>query len=214
METISQAAIVLQSVPFRDADLIVSLLGKDTGRVTAMAKGARRSKKRFLGGINEFDCGTFDLERRRSSDKRYVLVDIRERKIFAKLRENFRAFTLSAFCLETTRCFAVEGDPEGRNWFGPLFLALRALDEAENDNKRFAIAAYFGLLTLKMSGYHVLDDSVRLDDEVRTWLDAMDDASAPIVPFEEQTTKDGFWSLVRYMESTLGHGLKTTAQCR
>ncbi|OGQ04652.1 MAG: DNA repair protein RecO [Deltaproteobacteria bacterium RIFCSPLOWO2_01_44_7] len=40
-------AIVLRHIKYGDADLIVSLLTKEEGKIGGLAKGARRSKKRF-----------------------------------------------------------------------------------------------------------------------------------------------------------------------
>ncbi len=44
-------AILLRSVPYGEADRVVTLLGRDTGRLSAMARGARRSVRRFGGGL-------------------------------------------------------------------------------------------------------------------------------------------------------------------
>ena len=45
------AAILLRSVPYGEADRVVTLLGASTGRLSAMARGARRSLRRFGGGL-------------------------------------------------------------------------------------------------------------------------------------------------------------------
>ena len=44
-------AIVLRRVAYGEADLIVTLLGFHTGRVSALARGARKSTRRFAGGM-------------------------------------------------------------------------------------------------------------------------------------------------------------------
>lgn len=43
-------AAVLRTVPFSEADLVVTLLTATRGRIGVLARGARRSKKRFGGG--------------------------------------------------------------------------------------------------------------------------------------------------------------------
>jgi DNA repair protein RecO (recombination protein O) len=45
------AAILLRSIPYGEADRVVSLLGLQTGRLSAIARGARRSQRRFGGGL-------------------------------------------------------------------------------------------------------------------------------------------------------------------
>jgi DNA repair protein RecO (recombination protein O) len=44
-------AILLRSVAYGESDRVVTLLGKLTGRVSALARGARKSLKRFGGGL-------------------------------------------------------------------------------------------------------------------------------------------------------------------
>jgi DNA repair protein RecO (recombination protein O) len=48
---ITTDAILLRSVAYGESDRVVTLLGRTTGRVSALAKGARKSLKRFGGGL-------------------------------------------------------------------------------------------------------------------------------------------------------------------
>jgi DNA repair protein RecO (recombination protein O) len=45
------SAILLRSLAYGEADRVVTLLGATTGRLSAMARGARRSLRRFGGGL-------------------------------------------------------------------------------------------------------------------------------------------------------------------
>ena len=47
----STPAIVLRAVNYGEADRIVTLFGRDTGRLSALARGARKSQRRFAGGL-------------------------------------------------------------------------------------------------------------------------------------------------------------------
>jgi DNA repair protein RecO (recombination protein O) len=47
--SIETEAIVLRSVNYGEADRIVTLAGRDTGKVTALARNARKSARRFAG---------------------------------------------------------------------------------------------------------------------------------------------------------------------
>jgi DNA repair protein RecO (recombination protein O) len=44
-------AILLRAVAYGESDRVVTLLGRDTGRLSAMARGARKSTRRFGGGL-------------------------------------------------------------------------------------------------------------------------------------------------------------------
>ena len=48
-------ALVLRRLPFGESDLILHLLLPGSGRLTAIAKGARRSVKRFSGTLDAFE---------------------------------------------------------------------------------------------------------------------------------------------------------------
>jgi DNA repair protein RecO (recombination protein O) len=49
VETLTTPAIMLRSAAYGEADRVVSLLGRSTGRVGAIARGARKSQRRFVG---------------------------------------------------------------------------------------------------------------------------------------------------------------------
>ena len=44
-------AILLRSIAYGESDRVVTLLGRETGRLSAMARGARKSTRRFGGGL-------------------------------------------------------------------------------------------------------------------------------------------------------------------
>ena len=68
MSTSTTAAIVLGAVNYADADRIVTLLGRDTGRLSALARAARKSQRRFAGGLGLCSVGTAHLRERPGSE--------------------------------------------------------------------------------------------------------------------------------------------------
>jgi DNA repair protein RecO (recombination protein O) len=58
-------AILLRSIPYRDADLVVTLFTREHGKVSAMARGARRSNRRFGARLALFTVGSAKLTSRR-----------------------------------------------------------------------------------------------------------------------------------------------------
>lgn len=101
-------AVVLRGVDFGESDRILHLLLPDFGRVTAIAKGARRSKKRFSGTLDFFQ-------------HLRVLIDRRNRGSMARLdgatllrnydaiRTDPSRFALGCFLLELLDRLAPEG---------------------------------------------------------------------------------------------------------
>lgn len=62
--SLTTTAIVLRAINYGEADRIVTLLGRDTGRLSALARGARRSQRRFAGGLGLCSVGTATLRER------------------------------------------------------------------------------------------------------------------------------------------------------
>jgi DNA repair protein RecO (recombination protein O) len=101
-------ALVLRSVAFGESDLIVHLLVPESGRLTAIAKGARRSTRRFPGLLDLFNHLRVEVERpRRGSLAR--LEHARLIEAFVGLRTDARRFALACYLLELLDRLAPEG---------------------------------------------------------------------------------------------------------
>ncbi len=105
---IRSEAILLRVVEFGESDRIVHLLCPRTGRLTAIAKGARRSVKRFAGTLDLCNLLRIQVEQRRSSSlarlDQAVLIDP-----FLGLREQPARFALACYLLEIVDRMAPEG---------------------------------------------------------------------------------------------------------
>ncbi len=55
-------AVVLRTIPYGESDVVAHLLCRGIGRVGAFARGARRSAKRFGGGIEPFTLLQVELQ--------------------------------------------------------------------------------------------------------------------------------------------------------
>jgi len=101
-------ALILRSVDVAESDRILHLLLPDHGRLTAVAKGARRSAKRFLGALDLFNHLRVSVHRRRGSAitrlEQAVLVHQ-----YAPLRSDAARFALGCYLLELLDRLAPEG---------------------------------------------------------------------------------------------------------
>ena len=88
---VSTPAFVLRRVRWSDSSLILTLYSLDFGRGSAMVRGALRPKSKFLGRIELFSQGEFQLARR---EGREIDTATEVSVIFhnEKLRTEFRAF--------------------------------------------------------------------------------------------------------------------------
>jgi DNA repair protein RecO (recombination protein O) len=67
-QVIVTPAIVLRRVAYAEADLVITLLGSETGRVSALARGARKSSRRFAGGLGMAATGEARLHDRAGAE--------------------------------------------------------------------------------------------------------------------------------------------------
>lgn len=65
MEPIVTDAVIVRLVDYGEADRIVTLLTRGEGKLAALARGARRSQRRFAGSLALFAVGEASLRRRR-----------------------------------------------------------------------------------------------------------------------------------------------------
>jgi DNA repair protein RecO (recombination protein O) len=66
--SLSTPAIVLRAVNYGEADRIVTLFGRETGQLAALARGARKSQRRFAGGLGLCAIGIASLRERAGAD--------------------------------------------------------------------------------------------------------------------------------------------------
>jgi DNA repair protein RecO (recombination protein O) len=150
VSTIHTEAIVLRAVDFGESDRIVHLLAPATGRLAAIAKGARRSRKRFPGTLDFFNHLDVQIERRRPTAMAR-LEHARLRRSWASLRERPTRFALGCYLLEMLDRLAPEGGaPEERR---RLFaFALGALDLVEAAEPDARLRTLLELRTLAAAG--------------------------------------------------------------
>lgn len=67
-QSIATSAIVLRRVAYAEADLVVTLLTRDYGRISALARSARKSSRRFSGGLGMAATGEAHLRDRPGGD--------------------------------------------------------------------------------------------------------------------------------------------------
>jgi DNA repair protein RecO (recombination protein O) len=106
--TLHTEALVLRAVDFGESDRILHLLVPDAGRVTAIAKGARRSVKRFAGGLDLFQQLRVQLDRRRRGGMAR-LEHATLLRHWGALRRDPARFALACFLLELLDRLAPEG---------------------------------------------------------------------------------------------------------
>ncbi len=146
-----ETGYLLTKVDYRESDLVVTLFTAGLGRVSALARGARSSRRRFGGVLEPMHTLTLHLDAHRTGE----LFILREASIaVARTRLVSRLATLEAAgqALGWLRHAAPQHSSEPQA-FVSVSRLLDRLNQAEPDAKEAAILAEFGLFLLTSFGF-------------------------------------------------------------
>src|ERR1043166_4462541 len=89
--------VILRTRPLTETSLIVQWLTADYGRISTVAKGARRAKSPFAGKLDLFYEGEFSFVRSRRSDL-HTLGEVAIRETNKALRRDLLCLRQAAYC--------------------------------------------------------------------------------------------------------------------
>ncbi|MAI77418.1 MAG: DNA repair protein RecO [Deltaproteobacteria bacterium] len=136
MASLEGEAIVLRVVEYGESDLVAHLLMPEIGRLTVIAKHARKSRRRFPGSLDIFNHLTVRISRRRQSDLGFLEQAIL-RSPFLNLRHGVRHYALASYLVELLDRMAPEAGvaPDMDRLFDFALSALGVIGELEPDLK-------------------------------------------------------------------------------
>jgi DNA repair protein RecO (recombination protein O) len=98
MQTTERAhGLILRTRPFTETSLIVNWLTPNFGRISTVAKGARRAKSPFRGKLDLFYEGEFSFQRSRRSEL-HTLREIVLQETNAALRHDLGYLQQASYC--------------------------------------------------------------------------------------------------------------------
>jgi DNA repair protein RecO (recombination protein O) len=137
--TISTEAILLRAIDYGESDRIVTLLGRTTGCVGAMARGARKSQRRFGGGLGLCSLGEAVM-RERGGAELLTLERFEVAKSYPSLGSDVERMGHAAYVAElvTKLCAPRQAEPgifdlmtaflDGLESHGPSEMRLRIFE--------------------------------------------------------------------------------------
>jgi DNA repair protein RecO (recombination protein O) len=109
-QSVSTEALVLRTVDYRDADRIVTLLTERLGKVSAIARAARRSRKRFAGALEPF--AIIEAEIGFGRNELGTLIQARVLKGYPNILKDLGKMSALAAALELVSRATAERQPE------------------------------------------------------------------------------------------------------
>ena len=130
-------AVLLRSVPYGEADRIVTMLTASRGKVALMARGARKSARRFGGALEPYAIVEVEIAMGRGEVGR--LAQSRVLRAFPKVLADLERMSIAAAGLELVRETVPDREPE------PLLLPIlerffELVSEQTSDEVRVAFA--------------------------------------------------------------------------
>jgi DNA repair protein RecO (recombination protein O) len=141
-------AIVLKTLKYSDSDLIVTFYTHDFGKLTAIAKGARKSRKRFVNVLEPFCCSSL-LFFRKHKDQLAWLESCQMINEYNEIRRSLDRTLLASYLIDLVDHFSIEEKPD-RKLF-ELLQTFLSLIEAGDTSER--LLRFFELRHLKLTGY-------------------------------------------------------------
>jgi DNA repair protein RecO (recombination protein O) len=123
--------IVLRKTKYGESDLIIQMILVSGEKISLMAKGALRSKKRFAGGVLDPTQYVQVQYRDQGSHKLGLLEEASVLEGFEGLRTDYDRMDLALYILSSISKISQEGDSLSESLFNLLGHMLRSLQTAE-----------------------------------------------------------------------------------
>jgi DNA repair protein RecO (recombination protein O) len=150
MKTHISPSIIMRTKEFGEADLLVTFFTPDKGRLKGVAKGARRSRKRFVNCLDIFSLVKLEYSLKREGGL-YFLHSGKLINAFPELRSDFGALSKASYMVELTEILFPLGVADRE-----MFELLKgSLDSLANEERINIIPIIFGVRAMVRGGYGI-----------------------------------------------------------
>jgi len=150
MEPKKSEAIILRTKDFGESDLIVTVFSSLYGNLKGIAKGARRSSKRFVNSLTTFSLVNLAFSERRSGD--LVLLESCELiEGFPEIRSDYNLLLKASYMVELTEIL-FPSNVQSSEMFQLLKFGLGSLSEKQNTEE---IMIIFQARAMKTGGFGI-----------------------------------------------------------
>ncbi len=197
-------SFILQTYPFREADLVVSFFTRDQGKLRGVARRARRPKSNFGSGLERLSHATVSYYQKENRE----LVSLNSCELtqsqFA-LASNYESSVALDYLAEITEQLLPPNETNERHFR----LLIAVLDSLHAGGDVWAAVTYFGLWAVRLAG---LLPELRVSAESRVIIEEM--LRTPIQqltvrPWVKETAADTRRALNRLIEDHVERKLRT-----
>ncbi len=148
MQTELSLAVILKTIPYGESDLLVFFFTPGGGRLKGIAKGARRSRKRFVNCLDVFSLVRLEFSTRRTGEF-HLIQSGKLVNGFPGLRRDFATLSCASYMVELTEVLFPTGvsDPE------VFELLAGSLDRLSAGKDRDATCTVFEMRAMALGGF-------------------------------------------------------------
>lgn len=150
MKKYNSRAVVLKSIKYRDSDKIFTLFTKESGKISAIARGVRKISSRRGGNLDTLNLVSVNIHEDGSGFK--SIEEVKTIESFKNLKKDLSK-SLKAYYLVELVHRATEEDEQFSGIFDLLVKCLKALDKNVYSGDLFII--YFEINLMKLLGYEI-----------------------------------------------------------
>src|SRR5258708_3583694 len=158
----STPAIVLRARDYAESDRIVTLLTRDFGKLSGIAKGAKASRRRFERKLEPFSCVTLFFKRRPLGQLVFITRAERGEMAHPAIEDDLGKIALGSYMLELADALTTE-EAEAAHVYQVLTQAFAALSQVPASA---ALRHAYELKMLDATGYGLEFGRCRLCDSV------------------------------------------------
>jgi DNA repair protein RecO (recombination protein O) len=144
-------AILLRRIEYGDHDFIITFMTRDRGKITVMAKNAKKSVKRFSGSLDLFSFNHIQCRvPQKNKDALLTLVQTDLENGFANIRYDVYKTAYASYWAEMVYLWLEEGKAQP-NVYDLLLFSLDMLDRS--DMPKEVVSLLFQIRFMSVSGF-------------------------------------------------------------
>ncbi len=150
MDIKSSISIIMRVRDFGESDLLITFFTPAEGKIKGIAKGARRSRTRFVNCLDIFSLVNLEYSLKKKDDLYFIhsgkLLDA-----FPGLRKNYKTLIKASYMIELTDILFPWHLPD-KGMFNVLKNSFKILDKGTNSD---IISVFFELEAMTLGGYSI-----------------------------------------------------------
>lgn len=204
----AKKGLVLASYHYKESDLILQILFEEIGKISVIARGARKSKQRFFGGVEIFEFGLFQISKGKRG--KYLQLDgVSQRIPMSGLRTNLFSYQAASLLLEIASKLINDEDPEGSKLLEPVSSKLRFFASHPNKLEGKSVLGFGILQICKHAGIDPSNSHSTFRSDDLDWFGLMLKENKARTYEPEEAINRALSMLLLFIETNMGIKIKS-----